>query len=605
MKICPQCNTEYEDFYEFCSKDNTALESVSEENVADAAGEETQEFSTEETAAETAVLTDEITAETEEFSTDEAVDSESDAEAIAEEEIVAEVETSTVDEEESVSDETAEDPAPAVKTAAASASSQGMGAMPKLLILLGIFVLVGAALVFWKDKIGGHGAVENISKQDMEYILADLNPMMLRQLSQNPEAKKELAGNVAELFAIASQAQKEGLASDPNIKRELDNIEYELLAVNYDKAINKDKGPMPPFGFISEEQVNAFWNGEGGDRTILDSIGLGSNNAKSREAAFQRFLDAKIALAKEGGNIPADREISEDEIKQAKDYFAKTRIYYDEAMSKKGVKDNGLPADFFEKVELQIKLQKAQFLARRYATKQLAEKVKVTDEDVKKYLEEHPELGSKEEKKAKAEELLQRAKNGEDFAALAKEFSEDPGSKEKGGLYESIAEGSFVPEFEQAAFSLKPGEIYAELVPTKFGYHIIKLEKFGETKGNDGQIKRTFDARHILVSTMFKDPENPMAREVPVEDYVRQKLQEEKEKKVLEEIKANNPVTVAEDFEVPTPEIPEQQQLPPGMMPQQMPDQLPPGAQVEEEKPKTAPKNAPKPNAPKPAEPKK
>ena len=118
----------------------------------------------------------------------------------------------------------------------------------------------------------------------------------------------------------------------------------------------------------------------------MDKIGLGTNNAKSREAAFQRFLDAKIALAKEGGNIPADREISEDEIKQAKDYFAKTRIYYDEAMSKKGVKDSGLPEDFFEKVELQTKLQKAQFLARRYATKQLAEKVKVTDEDVNKYI---------------------------------------------------------------------------------------------------------------------------------------------------------------------------------------------------------------------------
>ena len=135
----------------------------------------------------------------------------------------------------------------------------------------------------------------------------------------------------------------------------------------------------------------------------------------------------KSRLAKEGGNIPADREISEDEIKQAKDYFAKTRIYYDEAMSKKGVKDSGLPEDFFEKVELQTKLQKAQFLARRYATKQLAEKVKVTDEDVKKYMEENPALGSKEEKKAKADELLAKVKNGEDFAALGERIFRRPG----------------------------------------------------------------------------------------------------------------------------------------------------------------------------------
>lgn len=581
MKVCPQCNTEYEDFYEFCSKDNTALESVSDENVIDESGEETEEFSAEETA-ETAVLADEavdsVTSET------------------VEEETVDE-ETSEV-EEEPVSEETFEDPKPAVKTATASSEAKAMGAMPKLLILLGIIILIGAGLVVWKNKIGGHGA-EHITKKDMDLILVDMNPMMLRQLSQNPEAKKELAGNVQELFAIASEAEKEGVASDPNVRRELENIDYEIMAVNYDKAINKDKGPMPPFGFIGEEQLNQFWNGEGGRRTFLDKIGLGSNNAKSREAAFQRFLDAKIALAKEGGNFPADREISEEEKKQARDYFAKTRIYYDEALTKKGEPNNGLPEDFFEKVELQTKLQKAQFLARRYASKQLVERIKVTDEDVQKYIEEHPELGTKEQKKAKAEELLQRAKNGDDFAALAKEFSEDPGSKDKGGLYENITEGSFVPEFEKAAFSMKEGEIYPELVPTKFGYHIIKLEKIGETKGNDGQVKRTFDARHILVSTMFKDPENPMAREMPVEDYVKSKLEKEKEEKVLEEIKANNPVVVAEDFDVPTPAVPEQPQLPPGMM-------LPPGAETEtEEAPKPAKKDAAKPVAPKSAEPKK
>ncbi len=577
-------NTEHENENDF-----TAEENISEETRPETASEETPETS------ETAALTE---ADTVEMSAPENETAET--ETVAEETAAVEAEeTETVD-EEPVSETTVEEPIPAGKTATASAASaRGMGALPKLMILLGIFLLIGAGLVVWKKKFGSHGAGEHISKQDMEYILEDLNPMMLRQLSQNPEAKKELAENVGEILALASQAEKEGVASDANILRELENIEYELMAVNYDRAINKDKGPMPAFGFISEEQVNAFWNGEGGDRTILDSVGLGSNNAKSREAAFQRFIDSKIALAKEGGNIPADREISEEELKQAKDYFAKTRIYYDEAMSKKGAADNGLPENFFEKVELQTKLQKAQFLARRYATKNLAEKTKVTDEDVQKYLSEHPELGSKEEKKAQAEQLLQRAKGGEDFAALAKEFSDDPGSKEKGGLYENIVEGSFVPEFEKAVFTLKPGEVYAELVPTKFGYHIIKLEKLDETKGNDGQVKRTFDARHILVSTMFKDPENPMAREMPVEDYVKQKLQAEKEKQVLEEIKANNPVEVAVDFEVPTPEMPEQQQLPPGMMPQQMPDELPPGAQVEEEKPKTAPKNAPKPAEPK------
>ena len=68
-----------------------------------------------------------------------------------------------------------------------------------------------------------------------------------------------------------------------------------------------------------------------------------------------------------------------------------------------------------------------------------------------------------------------------------------------------------------------------------------------------------------------------MGRDMPVEDYVKQKLQKEKEEKILEEIKQNNPVEVAEDFEVAVPPMPEQPELPPGMM---MPPEEP-GAEVD------------------------
>jgi len=81
----------------------------------------------------------------------------------------------------------------------------------------------------------------------------------------------------------------------------------------------------------------------------------------------------------------------------------------------------------------------------------------------------------KKEKKAKAEEVLKRAKAGEDFAKLAKEFSEDPGSKDKGGEY-TFGRGAMVPEFESAAFSLKTNQV-SDIVTTQFGYHIIKLSE--------------------------------------------------------------------------------------------------------------------------------
>jgi parvulin-like peptidyl-prolyl isomerase len=74
----------------------------------------------------------------------------------------------------------------------------------------------------------------------------------------------------------------------------------------------------------------------------------------------------------------------------------------------------------------------------------------------------------------KMEELLTRARNGEDFAALAKEFTEDPGSKDNGGLYEDFGRGRMVKPFEEAAFTVPVGEI-SDIVETQFGYHILKI----------------------------------------------------------------------------------------------------------------------------------
>jgi peptidyl-prolyl cis-trans isomerase C len=132
----------------------------------------------------------------------------------------------------------------------------------------------------------------------------------------------------------------------------------------------------------------------------------------------------------------------------------------------------------------------------------LRDRVKITQEQVRRFYDEHPEqlqrpemvrashillatreplTGrelSEEERQAKRREalaVLERARKGEDFAALAKEHSEDPGSKDQGGEY-IFARGQMVPEFEVAAFSLQPGQV-SDLVVTQYGYHIIKLHQ--------------------------------------------------------------------------------------------------------------------------------
>lgn len=104
--------------------------------------------------------------------------------------------------------------------------------------------------------------------------------------------------------------------------------------------------------------------------------------------------------------------------------------------------------------------------------------------------------------KEKAEGLLKEVKAGGDFEQLAKENSQDPGSKEKGGDLDFVKKGAFVPEFDKVLFEekLKPGEVYPELVESDFGWHIIRLmETRGE--GDDLEVR----AQHILLSKLNLD----------------------------------------------------------------------------------------------------
>ena len=90
---------------------------------------------------------------------------------------------------------------------------------------------------------------------------------------------------------------------------------------------------------------------------------------------------------------------------------------------------------------------------------------------------------------AKIDTLLKRVRSGEDFAKLARLYSEDPGSAAKGGELGMIQRGDFVKEFEETAFALQPNEI-SGVVRTQFGFHIIQLiERRGEK----------VNARHILI----------------------------------------------------------------------------------------------------------
>jgi peptidyl-prolyl cis-trans isomerase D len=120
-----------------------------------------------------------------------------------------------------------------------------------------------------------------------------------------------------------------------------------------------------------------------------------------------------------------------------------------------------------------------------------------SDADLEKYYKEHaaefetprqarashilvrvPETGGSEAEdkaKAKVAEVIRRARAGEDFAKLARELSEDPGTAPNGGDLGLVRKGELVPQFEQGLFALAKGEVTLEPVRTPYGFHAIKV----------------------------------------------------------------------------------------------------------------------------------
>ncbi|MGE6958901.1 peptidylprolyl isomerase PrsA [Bacillus thuringiensis] len=112
-------------------------------------------------------------------------------------------------------------------------------------------------------------------------------------------------------------------------------------------------------------------------------------------------------------------------------------------------------------------------------------KATVTDKDVKNNYKPEMKVSHilvKDEKTAK--EIKEKVNNGEDFAALAKQYSEDTGSKEQGGEISGFAPGQTVKEFEEAAYKLDAGQV-SDPVKTTYGYHIIKVTDKKELKPFD------------------------------------------------------------------------------------------------------------------------
>ena len=208
---------------------------------------------------------------------------------------------------------------------------------------------------------------------------------------------------------------------------------------------------------------------------------------KFKDLMLDQIIDMEIIYeqAKKDNLLPSEKEVN-DSYKELKSSIDADEEY------KKSLEKIGVTDEF-------LKEQQEQDLALQKFKDSFDKETKVSDEEIQKYYDANEkdfykdevkashilistvdESGNalsdakKKEAKAKAEEVLKKVKAGEEFATLAKEYSDDKGSGSQGGDLGFFGKGVMVQEFEEAVYALKIGEV-SEIVESQFGYHIIKL----------------------------------------------------------------------------------------------------------------------------------
>lgn len=215
-----------------------------------------------------------------------------------------------------------------------------------------------------------------------------------------------------------------------------------------------------------------------------------SNSGNVTQEEFDKELkktSGKVVLQKTMLNkILLDKyKVSNDEVKKKVEELKKQMGDNFEAyLTQIGAKDE---ADLKEKIKPQIAFEKAV-------------KDSITEKEIKALYK--PKLNAshilvKDEKAAK--EVKEKLNNGEDFATLAKQYSEDTGSKEKGGELGGFGPGKMDSKFEEAAYKLEVGQV-SDPIKSSRGYHIIKLTEKKELKPFDQEkenIRKELEAKRL------------------------------------------------------------------------------------------------------------
>ncbi len=359
-----------------------------------------------------------------------------------------------------------------------------------------------------------------ITAQELTALVDTFPDAQKRQIAQTKAVRDQIINNFKTPFALAQAAEAEGLQKTDDFKQQIALATTQLVATEYTKR--------NPDVTVTKEERDAYYN------------------------AHKSQFDTDFALiTKNARQMP-----SESDKEAMRDQWAELNIRAEKGRQAGIEKELG--------VQVQIKLRKASALADAY-TKSLEEKFKLTPEEKKRYIAEHPEADI-EKIKEKADALLARLKKGEDFEKIAKEFNEDD-TRANGGELPWFSKdgkmdgGATVDEnFAQAAFALEKGQFSNEVIKTQYGFHIIKVDdkrkvdpaaapKPAASPAADGangqpaasptpqEPQEQVRTRHIYLSTA-------------VADRFEQEEIEKKIKRAMEDATLKYPVKVPADFAV-------------------------------------------------------
>jgi parvulin-like peptidyl-prolyl isomerase len=374
-----------------------------------------------------------------------------------------------------------------------------------------LFFVIAIAIGVQSCSMLGKKEFSSMSSIDLAALAESFPEPAKRALSQNEAQRKQLIETFKKSFSLAQAAEAEGLEKSDKFKRQLGLTIDSLLATEHKKR--------NPTVNISKEEADAYY------------------------ASHKEEYEADLKTIFEDQPTPPGDDMKE---------LFKTQWSNVKVLSEKA-RQSGLEKE--QLFAIQVKFRKANMLAEFYR-EELGKRYKLTPEEKTKYIAEHPEADP-EKVKQNAEGILDRVKKGESFEKLFEEVKQDI-SKGRGEELGWFSRGGMDPAFETAAFAMKKGETSSELVKTKFGYHIIRVDDKRTTKqpaappnlmapapggapnpggSQSNQTVEEVRARHILISTKEADE-------------FEQRLIDEKVKKAMDEAAGKYPVTAPADFAI-------------------------------------------------------